>query len=70
MTTQKKTHVPLIICIIAFVLGMAIGALGWIKEDCIGPNCWVGSGAIKWTGISIGIIGLVGMALIGGKTKR
>jgi hypothetical protein len=70
MTTQKKTHIPLIICIVAFVLGMVIGALGWIKEDCIGPNCWVGSGAIKWTGISIGIIGLIGMAIIGGKTKR
>jgi hypothetical protein len=67
MTNEKKTNTPLIICIIAFVLGMVIAALGWIKEDCIGPNCWVGSGAIKWSGIVIGIIGLGGMAIIGGR---
>lgn len=70
MATEKKTNVPLVISIICFVLGMVVGALGWIKEDCIGPECWVGSGAIKWTGVAIGIIGLIGMAVIGGRTKR
>jgi hypothetical protein len=70
MATEKKTNTPLIICIIAFALGMIIGAWGWIKEDCIGPNCWVGSGFLKWTGGIMIIGGLLGMALIGGKTKR
>lgn len=70
MSTQKKTNVPLLLCIIAFIVGMGLGAWGWIKEDCIGPNCWVGSGFIKWSGIIIGASGLIGMAVIGGKTKR
>lgn len=70
MSTEKKTNVPLVLFILAFVLGMALGAWGWIKEDCIGPNCWVGSGFIKWSGIIVGISGLIGMAVIGGKTKR
>lgn len=70
MSTEKKTNIPLLICIAAFALGMVIGALGWIKEDCIGPNCWVGSGFIKWTGIVIGVVGLIGMATIGGKSSR
>jgi hypothetical protein len=65
-----KTNIPLVISIIAFVVGMVLGALGWIKEDCIGPNCWVGSGFIKWSGIAIGVFGLIGMAVIGGRTKR
>jgi hypothetical protein len=70
MTTGKKTNTPLIICIICFALGMAIGAWGLIREDCIGPNCWVGSGFLKWTGGIMIIGGLAGMALIGGKTNR
>lgn len=67
---NEKTNIPLVISILAFLLGMLLAALGWIKEDCIGLNCWVGSGFIKWTGIIVGVIGLAGMAIIGGKTKR
>lgn len=70
MSVQKKTNIPLVICIAAFALGMVIGAWGLIKEDCIGPNCWVGSGFLKWTGGILCIAGLGGMALIGGKTNR
>lgn len=70
MSTQKKTNIPLLISIIAFALGMVVGALGMIKADCIGPNCWVGSGFLKWTGGLMIVGGLIGMAAIGGKTKR
>jgi len=70
MATEKKTNVPLIICIIAFVAGMGIGAWGLIKVDCIGPDCWVGSGFLMWTGGIMIVGGLIGMAAIGGKTKR
>lgn len=70
MTNQKKTNIPLAIFIICFIAGMGLGAWGWIKEDCIGPNCWVGSGFIKWSGIVMGIAGLIGMFAIGGRTKR
>jgi len=70
MATEKKTNTPLIICISAFVLGMAIGAWGLIKEECIGPNCWVGSGFLMWTGGVMIVGGLLGMFLVGGKTKR
>lgn len=69
-TEQKKTNTPLAIFIACFIAGMGIAAWGWIKEDCIGLNCWVGSGFIKWTGITIGVAGLIGMAVIGGKTKK
>lgn len=70
MTTQKKTNVPLLICIAAFALGMIIGAWGMIKADCIGPNCWVGSGFLKWAGGIMIVGGLIGMAAIGGKSSR
>jgi hypothetical protein len=60
MTNQLKN--PFFWYVILFAGGMAIGAWGWIKEDCIGPNCWVGSGFIKWTGIIMIIAGIIGMA--------
>jgi hypothetical protein len=70
MSNEKKTNTPLILCIIAFAAGMAIGAWGMIKADCIGPNCWVGSGFLKWAGGILIVVGLAGMAFIGGKTNR
>jgi hypothetical protein len=70
MTNQKKTNIPLIICIAAFALGMAIGAWGLIKVDCNGsPDCYVGSGFLLWTGGLMIAGGLIGMVAIGGKTK-
>lgn len=60
----------MLICAAAFALGMIIGAWGLIREDCIGgPNCWVGSGFLKWTGGIMIVGGLIGMFAIGGKTK-
>lgn len=71
MANEKKTNVPLLICIIAFALGMAIGAWGLIKVDCnSGPNCWVGSGFLKWTGGIMIVGGIIGMWQYGGKTRR
>jgi hypothetical protein len=71
MSVQKNTNIPLIICIAAFVIGMGLGAWGMIREDCNGgPNCWVGSGFLEWTGGIMTVGGLLGMALIGGKTNR
>lgn len=70
MTNQKKTNIPLLISIATFALGMIIGAWGLIKNDCIGPNCWVGSGFLMWTGGIMIVGGLIGMLTIGGKTKR
>lgn len=70
MANEKKTNVPLIICIAGFALGMVIGAWGLIREDCIGPNCWVGSGFLKWTGGIMIVGGLIGMAVVGGKSNR
>jgi hypothetical protein len=67
MTNQLKN--PFFWYVILFAGGMVIGALGWIKEDCIGPNCWKGSGFIKWTGIIAGVIGLIAMATTWGKKK-
>lgn len=65
MGNQLKN--PLFWCVIAFVAGMGIGAWGLIKEDCIGPNCWVGSGFLKWAGgILIGL-GLVGFFTLGNR---
>lgn len=70
MANEKKTNVPLLICIICFAAGMAVGAWGLIREDCIGPNCWVGSGFLKWAGGIMIVGGLAVMAVIGGRAKR
>lgn len=69
MSNEKKTNLPLLICIICFVAGMGIGAWGMIKADCIGTDCWIGSGFLKWTGGIMIAGGLLGMYLVGGKTK-
>lgn len=70
MATEKKTNITLLICIICLVAGMGVGAWGLIKEDCIGPNCWVGSGFLKWAGGIMIAVGLIGMATLGGRAKR
>lgn len=68
MTNQTKN--PLFWCIVAFIVGLGIGAWGLIKADCIGPNCWVGSGFLKWAGGILIVAGLAGMAIVGGKGRR
>lgn len=51
---------PLFWCVIMIFVGIGLGVWGWIKVDCIGPNCWKGSGFLMWAG---GI--LIGLALLG-----
>lgn len=59
---SKKTNTMTAISVIAFILGMGMGAWGLIKEDCIGgPGCWVGSGFLKIAGVVLIIGGLYGM---------
>jgi len=70
MAIEKKTNIPLLLFIICFFLGMVVGAWGLIRTDCIGPNCWVGSGFLKWTGSTMIIVGLIGMAALGGRAKK
>lgn len=69
MTNQSKN--PIFWGLVVFVAGMGLGAWGLIKEECIGSNCWIGSGFLKWAGGILIITGLVGLAIFGGgKTKQ
>jgi hypothetical protein len=70
MTTQKKTNVPLLISIIAFALGMVIGAWGWDKNESTIPERTHGAVAMIVVGCVMIGGGLSGMFLIGGKTKK
>lgn len=70
MTTQKKTNVPLLICIICFAAGMIIGAWGWDKNESTIPARTVGAVPMIVAGCLMIAGGLLGMFLIGGKTKR
>lgn len=65
MSNQLKN--PIFWCVIMFVLGMGLGAWGMIKEDCIGPNCWIGSGFLKWSGGGLIIVALIGFFTSGNR---
>ncbi len=61
MTNQLKN--PFFWYVVLFIAGMGIGAWGMIREDCIGgPNCWVGSGFLEWTGGIMLVGGIIGMS--------
>lgn len=69
MTNQFKN--PIFWGLIILLSGIGLGVWGIIKGDCIGPNCWVGSGFLKWTGGILCIAGLGTWAIFGGgKTKQ
>lgn len=70
MANEKKTNPVLLISIIAFVLGMAIGAWGWDKNESTIPERTHGAVAMIWAGGAMIVGGLLGMYLVGGKTKR
>jgi hypothetical protein len=69
MSNQKKN--PVFICLIILLLGVALGVWGWIKGDCnSSPECFVGSGFLKWTGGILIVAGLAGWALLSNRPKR
>jgi len=70
MATQKKTNPALAICVAAFFIGMIIGGWGWDKNESTIPERTHGAVAMMWIGGILIAGGLLGMALIGGKTKR
>lgn len=70
MPEQKKTHGPLAISIIAFVFGLALAAWGWDKNESTIPARTAGAVLMIVTGCATALGGLIGMAVIGGKTKR
>ncbi len=58
---------PLFWAFIVFLLGIGLGVWGMIKTDCIGPNCWVGSGFLKWAGGILAAAGIVGFFTLGNR---
>lgn len=65
---KRQLNNPIFWCLVAVLAGLGLGIWGMIKEDCIGPNCWIGSGFLKWTG-GILLTGGFGGWLIFGKKK-
>ena len=70
MSTQKKTNVPLLISIICFAAGMVLAAWGWDKNESTIAARTHGSVAMIVIGCVMIGGGLLGMYLIGGKTKK
>ena len=70
MANEKKTNPTLIICIAAFVVGLAVAAWGWDKNESTIEARTHGAVFMIVAGCIVGAAGLLGMALIGGKTKR
>jgi hypothetical protein len=65
MANESKN--PIFWCFIIILLGIGLGVWGWIRVDCIGPNCWHGSGFLMWSGgILIGL-GLLGWFTLGNR---
>lgn len=67
--SKSELRNPIFWSAIAFVLGIGLGIWGLIKEDCIGPNCWVGSGFLLWSGGILIVGGAIGFFTLG-KGKR
>lgn len=63
MANEKKNSVTLFV--LAFIIGIGLGVWGMIKADCIGTNCWVGSGFLKWAGGILIAVGLIGFFTAG-----
>lgn len=71
MSLKTESKNPIFWGLIIILLGLGLGIWGMIKGDCIGPNCWVGSGFLKWAGGILIAAGLGGWAIFGsGKEKR
>lgn len=67
MANEKKTNIPLLICVIAFALGMGIGAWGWDKNESTIPERTKGGVAMMVTGSIMIVGGLIGMFTLGNR---
>lgn len=71
MSLKSESKNPIFWGLIAVLLGGGLLIWGAIKSDCSGPNCWVGSGFLKWAGGILIAAGLGVWAVLGsGKSKR
>ena len=70
MANEKKTNPVLLISVLAFFIGMGIGAWGWDKNESTIPERTKGGVAMMSAGGIMIAGGLLSMFLIGGKTKR
>lgn len=65
MTNQSKN--PVFWSLMVLLLGIGLGVWGMIKADCSGPNCWVGSGFLEWTGGILIVAGIAGFFTLGNR---
>lgn len=70
MNQNSELKNPIFWCLIILLVGIGLGVWGIIKGDCIGPNCWVGSGFLKWTGGILCIAGIGGFFGFGNRRSR
>lgn len=67
MSNQLKN--PIFWGLIAVLLGGGLLIWGAIKGDCSGPNCWVGSGFLKWAGSILLAGGIIGWFAFGNNRR-
>lgn len=70
MSLKTELKNPLMWCIVAFVIGLIIAAIGWDKNESTLAERTHGAVFMIWSGLITAAAGLLGMWLIGGKTKR
>lgn len=70
MSNQKNTNIPLLICVISFVLGMIIAAWGWDKNESTIEARTHGAVFMIITGCIMIAGGLIGMKAIGGRKSQ
>ena len=58
---------PIFWCFIVLLTGIGLGVWGMIKQDCIGPNCWVGSGFLEWAAGIMIVAALIGFFTFSGR---
>lgn len=68
---KSELRNPLFWGLIAVVLGIALGIWGWSKGDCnSSPDCFHGSGFLKWTGGILIAAGLGIWAIFGSRKEK
>jgi hypothetical protein len=70
MNQNSELKNPIFWCLVAVLLGGGLLIWGAIKGDCSGPNCWVGSGFLKWAGGILLGAGLIGWQVFGNQKRK